>query len=99
MQNNKIYQLLKANNEFITKDIVSIYRGINDKNVRMQLGGFEEGFARGHRNGILFYEMDLSSTDGKWWVAVKSISCMRERNGKDDIFYLANSQLSLAINI
>lgn len=55
LTNNKIYQMIKNGSQYVKNDIVSIYRGVNDKNVRMQLGGFQESFARGHRNGILFY--------------------------------------------
>lgn len=40
LADNKIYQLIKNSTEFVKNDIVSIYRGVNDKNVRMQLGGF-----------------------------------------------------------
>ena len=72
-------------------DIISIYRGVNDKNVRMQLGGFEESYAKGHRNGVLFYELSIDTHDGKYWVPFKSVSCMREKSGKDDIFYIASS--------
>lgn len=52
---NKIFQLMKTQSDFVSRDIVSIYRSANDKNVRMQIGGFEESFARGMKNGILFY--------------------------------------------
>ena len=41
MGNNRIYQMIKNGSEFVKNDIVSIYRGTNDKNIRMQLGGFE----------------------------------------------------------
>ena len=37
---NKIYSKLKESSEFIQKDLISIYRGINDKHVFMQLGGY-----------------------------------------------------------
>lgn len=40
LADNKIYQLIKNSTEFVKNDMVSIYRGVNDKNVRMQLGGF-----------------------------------------------------------
>lgn len=99
MANNKIYQLLKNGTDFIKNDIVSIYRGVNDKNIRMQLGGFEESFARGYRNGILFYEVEITVDDGRWWIPIKSVSCMAERNGKHDMFYIANSQMKMAIDI
>lgn len=46
---------MKTQSDFVSRDIVSIYRSANDKNVRMQIGGFEESFARGMKNGILFY--------------------------------------------
>ena len=39
--NNKIYKQIKANTEYIDKDYVAIYRGISDKNARIQLGGYE----------------------------------------------------------
>jgi hypothetical protein len=32
--------MIKTGSDFVKNDIVSIYRGVNDKNVRMQLGGF-----------------------------------------------------------
>lgn len=38
---NKIYAMIKNQSDIIKEDVVSIYRGINDKNARMQLGGFE----------------------------------------------------------
>jgi hypothetical protein len=31
---------MRQNSEFAKRNVVSIYRGLNDKNVRMQLGGF-----------------------------------------------------------
>lgn len=41
LADNKIFQLIRKNSEFAQKNIVSLYRGVNDKNVRVQLGGFE----------------------------------------------------------
>ena len=52
---NKIYQKIKEKTEFISRDVISIYRGVNDKNTRVQLGGYEESYARGHESGALFY--------------------------------------------
>lgn len=51
------------------------------------------------KNGILFYELDLQASDGKWKIPVASVSCLRERNGKDDVFYIANSRLNISLNI
>jgi len=45
--------------------------------VRLQIGGFEESFAKGMKNGILFYELDLLVSDGKWKIPVVSVSCLR----------------------
>lgn len=55
LNENKIFKLFKTQSDYIPHDIISIYRGSNDKNVRLQLGGFEESFAKGMNNGILFY--------------------------------------------
>ena len=38
---SNIYKEIKKNSEYIEKDIISIYRGAGDKEVQMQLGGFE----------------------------------------------------------
>lgn len=40
-ENNKIYHEIKKNSEYIEKDYIAIYRGFNDKNARLQLGGYE----------------------------------------------------------
>ena len=86
-----MFQLFKKQSDYIPHDIISIYRGSNDKNVRLQLGGFEESFAKGMNNGILFYELDIESEDGKWKIPVKSVLCLRLKNGRNDVFYIAGS--------
>ena len=48
----------------------------------MQLGGYEENFAYGHRNGILFYEFPLNVENGKWKMPIKSLKYIREKGGK-----------------
>jgi hypothetical protein len=37
---NKMFQLIKNQSEFVRRNVVSVYRGVNDRNVRLQLGGF-----------------------------------------------------------
>jgi hypothetical protein len=41
MKDNKIYQEIKKNTDFINYDIVSIYSGVGERNNRLQLGGYE----------------------------------------------------------
>lgn len=99
LKDNKMFQLLKKQSQFIPYDIVSIYRGSNDKNVRLQLGGFEESFAKGMNNGILFYQVDLESEDGKWKIPVKTVLCLRLKNSRNDVFYIAGSEMKVSISI
>ena len=40
LSENTIYQLLKSASEYVSEDVVSIYRGVNDKHVYLQLGGY-----------------------------------------------------------
>lgn len=70
---------------------MSIYRGINDKHVFLQLGGYEENFAYGHHNGVLFYEFPLKSDDDRWKIPVKSMNYIREKGGREDLFLIPNS--------
>lgn len=61
---NKIYSLIKSEaKEFISQDIASFYTSANGKEVRLQLGGYEEMNAKGHGNGVLFYEKSLLISD------------------------------------
>lgn len=41
LKDNKIYQEIKKNTDFINYDIVSIYSGVGERNNRLQLGGYE----------------------------------------------------------
>ena len=77
LTDNKIYSKLKQASTYISKDVISIYRGINDDYVHMQLGGYEENFAYGHRNGILFYEFPLVVESDKWKLPIKSLKYIR----------------------
>ncbi len=48
--------------------MVSFYTTPGGKEVKMQLGGFEDENARGYDNGIRFYEKPINTTtDGKGW--------------------------------
>lgn len=38
---NKIYQEIKKNTDFINFDIVAIYSGVGERNNRLQMGGYE----------------------------------------------------------
>ena len=76
-----------------------MYRGLNDKHARMQLGGYEENFARGHKTGVLFYIVSLQVSDDKWMVPISSISIIREKNNHDDEFHLSSSKINLSLDI
>lgn len=99
LADNKIFKAIKEKTDYISKDVVSIYRGVNDKEVQLQLGGYEENFARGHSNGVLFYEVELTVEDGKWKIPFKSMYCTRQRSGPDETFFIANSAMSLSISL
>jgi hypothetical protein len=43
--------------------------------------------------------LGLIADQGKWRIPVKAVSCLRERNGRQEAFYLSNSDTSLAISI
>ncbi len=78
--------------------MITIYRGVNDKHVYMQLGGYEDNFAYGHRNGILFYEFPLLVEDDKWKMAIKSMNYVRQKGAREDLFLIPNSQCNVSIN-
>jgi hypothetical protein len=40
LKENKIYQEIKKNTDFINLNIVSIFSGVGEKNNRIQLGGY-----------------------------------------------------------
>ena len=41
LKENKIYQEIKKNTDFINLNIVSIFSGVGEKNNRIQLGGYQ----------------------------------------------------------
>jgi hypothetical protein len=43
--------------------------------------------------------MDIYADDGRWWIPIKTVICVRERNGRMDSFYITNSQLNLSLSI
>ena len=99
MKENIIFSQIKSESDFLNKDVVSIYRGINDKNTRVQLGGYEDSYAKGDHTGVLFYEMDIIAKGGKWRIPVKSVNCTRQKVGKDDNFVIGRDPVSLAISL
>ncbi len=63
LDNNHFYQLLKTNTaEYFQQDIVSFYSAPGGKELRMQLGGYEEQNARGYKNGVRFYERSIETS-------------------------------------
>lgn len=68
---NKIYQEIKKNTDLINDDIIGIYSGIGERNNRIQLGGYEEEYARGDPNtGALLFEFPLKVAGDYWQLAV-----------------------------
>lgn len=60
LSKNLIYQEMKKNTFFIEKNVIAIYHGLSD-NIRLQLGGYEENYAKGDKNGDhLFHKVQLS---------------------------------------
>jgi len=45
----------KQTPDFFKEDIVSFYMTPGNKEVRMQLGGYEDENAQGYSNGVRFY--------------------------------------------
>jgi hypothetical protein len=67
LKENKIYQEIKKNTDFVSANIIAIYSGVGERNNRLQLGGYEEEYAKGDfKTGALLYEFPLK-VDGDYW--------------------------------
>ena len=68
---NKVYQEIKKNSDYVNYNIIGIYSGVGERNNRLQLGGYEEEYARGDaKTGTLLYEFPLKAADDYWQLAV-----------------------------
>ncbi len=71
MKDNLIYQQIKKNTDLINFNIIGVYSGIGERNNRLQLGGYEEEYARGDpKTGALLYEFPLKVSGDYWQLAV-----------------------------
>jgi hypothetical protein len=53
---NRFYTFIKQQTQdYFRDDVVSLYTTPGSKELKMQLGGYEEQNARGYKNGIRFY--------------------------------------------
>jgi hypothetical protein len=85
LKENKIYQEIKKNTDYIDSDIIAIYSGVGERNNRIQLGGYEESYAKGDFNtGALLYEFPLKVSEKHWEVAVEKVFFTRSKNRKTD---------------
>jgi hypothetical protein len=99
---NRIYQLIKARTpEYFKEDVVSFYSAPGGKELRMQLGGYEEQNARGYKNGVRFYErtIETSQDNTQWVLPVTKLVLARERGAKWDYFTIPASSLKPALSL
>lgn len=87
--------------QFVHEDVVGFYSAPGGKEVHMQLGGYEQTHARGHSNGILFYEkpLEVSADEKHWSVSVQKVLISRESSNRWETFTLPSSKISARLSL
>jgi hypothetical protein len=99
---NKLYQLIKGQTtEYFKEDIVSFYTTPGGKELRLQLGGYEEQNARGYKNGIRFYEKPIETSEDKtkWLIPISKLVITKERGSRWDSFVIPSSNIKPKLSL